>query len=317
MWVHLSLALLSCLLLRQSPPTWLGLSCPSSEFFCPLLEYLLGCSHHFVSVTYQPELLETRDILLSFQKSAWYIVGTQFRFVKIIPAFYFLHLPRFQSGTGSWGRSWAVNTKGPVVNSMLPSGFFTVLLLICPQLLIGAVMIPLPDLVAYLGSYRQSGNPQPEALFCPVNLPPKRHLCVSDYEKYNDAIGFILSGAGNKTKDVPAFVFCVLLFSSQFTVLYIAVMCWRGSMFRILSVRLYVKRLRRVSYMDSFYSLSSLNVKNSSGIYVMCKFRILYSSFTSRTHLPWEHNSLQDSVCLFKRKHVKKSTPRGKRCGCC
>lgn len=74
-------------------------------------------------------------------------------------------------------------------------------------------MIPLPDLVAYLGSYRQSGNPQPEALFCCVNLPPKRHLCMSDYEKY-DAIGFILSEAGNKTKEtLPALVFCMLLFS--------------------------------------------------------------------------------------------------------
>lgn len=57
-------------------------------------------------------------------------------------------------------------------------------------------------------------------------------------------------------------------------------------------------------------------MKNSSGIYIKCKFRVWYSKFTSRAHL-WEHSSLQDSVCLFKRKHVKKSTPRGKRCGCC
>lgn len=57
------------------------------------------------------------------------------------------------------------------------------------------------------------------------------------------------------------------------------------------------------------------NLSNSYGIYIKYKFRVLYRKFTSQTHLLWEHNSLQDSVCLFKRKHVKKSTPRGKRCG--
>lgn len=38
--------------------------------------------------------------------------------------------------------------------------------------------------MAYLGSHHQSGNPHPEGPSCCVNLPPKGHLCISDYEKY-------------------------------------------------------------------------------------------------------------------------------------
>lgn len=45
-------------------------------------------------------------------------------------------------------------------------------------------------------------------------------------------------------------------------------------------------------------------------MYIKCKFRFSCITFTSRTHLLWEHSPLQDLMCLFKRQHVKKITLR-------
>lgn len=166
-------------------------------------------------------------------KSAWYIVGTQFQFVKKEKKKILLSVscvcPDFcvrictllwmsgaaPPGTRSWERSWAINTNESSVISMFLVDF--------SQSFSWSAF-------SYYDSYLNKKNRfgglsgvthsvrrlPAWGSFCCTKLPHERHLCISFYEKFfiNDVIGFILSKVGSEQRK-PLLVWCSEYYSSR------------------------------------------------------------------------------------------------------
>lgn len=157
--------------------------------------------------------------------------------------------------------------------------------------------------MAYLASHCQSGDHQPEALFA---VSPERHLCISFYEKYFIKM-WLVSSCQRQGVDKRNFcwfrVLYIIVLLSKCAALYIVAAFWRGNIFRILAVRLYVKCTRGAGYLKSYCSLSSLTWKFFWDVYRM-QIQVFVTSSVLQGHTSSGDTVLYRIQCACSRKKI-------------